>query len=157
MAPAVALLLPAAMLVGCSALQAFTPGAVTNVIEGMQGSDRVAAEACAEVATDLPMVATRSGSPTLVASWDVTGEQLATYLAARAGQEVQWRWSDNPKASVEACIFDGDFETMTPGPPGNDRTAARVLIVIAGGTAQLWSVAKTKDALPLEGFGETPK
>jgi hypothetical protein len=30
------------------------------------------------------------------------------------------------------CVFDGDFQTTTPGPPGHDTTAVRILVVVNG-------------------------
>ena len=53
-------------------------------------------------------------------------------------------WRDQPTKLVDMCIFDGDFDTMTPGPPEADRSAARILVVIADGEALLWQVARDK-------------
>jgi hypothetical protein len=89
----------------------------------------------------------------LAAAYEVTGDQLANYLEKKtfpAGQGVvRSQWRDEPTKVVDMCFIDGDFFTQTPGPPEADRSAVRVLVVIADGQPQLWAMARQDEsALP---------
>lgn len=99
------------------------------------------------------MVVVNSGEATLAAAHKVTGAQVAAFLEDVARQNgaggTVGTWRDQPTDLVDVCIFDGDFYTMTPGPPGHDNTAVRVLVTVAGGQAQLWAIArKDGSAIP---------
>ncbi len=109
-------------------------------------SPNAAEAACSAILDDIPMVIVKSGKAALAAAYEVTGEQLATYLETTFGHgRSQWR--DRPTQVVEMCIFDGDFDTMTPGPPG-DKSALRVLVVISDGVAQFWARTRETSAIP---------
>jgi hypothetical protein len=99
------------------------------------------------------MVVVQSGQATLAAAYEVTGDQLATYLeresAAGGLGDSPSVWREQPTKVVDMCLIDGDLFTQTPGPPEADRTAARVLVVISDGNPQLWAIArKDKSTLP---------
>jgi hypothetical protein len=100
---------------------------------------------------NIPLVVIKSGKATLAAAYQVTGAQLAAYIennAAQGEMTFDSMWRDQPSKVVDMCLFDGDFTTMTPGPPGHDNSAVRVLVVISDGVADLWSITQAKSALP---------
>ena len=75
------------------------------------------------------------GVATLVAAYEVTGVQMTNYFRTFLGAGPMSNgssWWNNPNAIVDMCIFDGDFFAMTPGPPGHDNDATRVLVVFDG-------------------------
>ena len=92
-----------------------------------------------------PDVTLRSGEVTVAAAYEVTGAQLTRYFTTvlnqggGGGQGNGSDWWNNPNKLVYLCILDGDFNTETPGPPGHDTTATRVLVVIEGGDAFPWA------------------
>ena len=111
---------------------------------------------CLAIIDRIPMVTTESSkTATLAAAYEVTGDQLLAYLKRATGQdgygEPLSTWQKQPAKTVDMCLFDGDFYTMTPGPPGADRSAMRVLVLIADGEALLWSMTrKDRSYLPTE-------
>jgi hypothetical protein len=109
------------------------------------GRRNSAQAACTGIIDDIPMVIVNSGRATLAAAYEVTGEQLAAYRPEAFGPYDPW--AENEVVSM--CLFDGDFSTMTPGPPEADRSAVRVLVVIAERETLLWSIARRdEDVLP---------
>lgn len=144
---------PAASLAtaGSSGLSTSGPSVA---IPSTQSSGASPAEvACSDIIDNIPMVAMNSGEATLAAAYEVTSGQLADFLE-RIGEQngvggslLQLR--DDPNKIVDVCTFDGDFTTKTPGPPGHNNTAVRVLVAIADGQAQLWAMAiKDRSVLP---------
>jgi hypothetical protein len=98
--------------------------------------------ACSAIIDNIPMVKVRSGKVTIAAAYEVTGEQLTRYFITVLNHGEMSNGSDwwNQAANVvDLCIFDGDFDTQTPGPPGHDTTAVRVLVVIDGSGAFSWA------------------
>ena len=127
----------------------------TAPTEGADSSAaRRATAACSAILGDIPMVTSESAkTATLAAAYEVTGDQLLTYLENARGQsgygEPLTTWQRQPNKVVNMCLFDGEFETMTPGPPEADRSAVRVLVLIADGDALLWTIArKDRSLLP---------
>lgn len=103
--------------------------------------------ACSAILDDIPSVRVKSGTAVLAAAYEVTGDQLATYMETTfAHTPSQWR--DQPTKVVEMCVYDGDFDTMTPGPPGHDTSAVRVLVVISDGAADLWAITRDRSSIP---------
>lgn len=97
------------------------------------------------IINDIPMVIVDSGRAALAAAYEVTGEQLGAYRPSAFGPYDPWQENE----VVDMCLFDGDFTTMTPGPPEADRSAVRVLVVISDRETLLWSIArKDQSALP---------
>lgn len=121
----------------------------------MPRSDASAAAtaACSALLDDVPSTQVNSGKATLAAAYAVNGEQLASYLEQMheangvGGSASTWR--DKPTQRLNMCIFDGDFTTLTPGPPGHDTSASRVLVLIVDGQADLWAIAlEDQSAVP---------
>jgi hypothetical protein len=112
-----------------------------------------ATAACSALLGDVPSAPVKSGKATLAAAWDVTGNQLAAYMEhideINGGGPNNSIWREKPNKQLTVCIFDGDFETMTPGPPGHDTSSPRVLIVIEDGLADLWAMARQDASLGL--------
>lgn len=108
-------------------------------------STAAATAACSALLDNIPSVQLNSGKATLAASYEVTGAQLDTYFArmheTNGGGGSPLPWEDKPNKQLTMCIFDGDFTTLTPGPPGHDTSSPRVLVVIEDGLADLWSIA----------------
>jgi hypothetical protein len=95
----------------------------------------------------------QSGQATLAAAYEVTGEQLATYLERASAEnglgDSPSVWRQQPTKVVDMCIFDGDLFTETSGPPEADRSAVRVVVVISDGVAHPWAIArKDQSSLP---------
>jgi hypothetical protein len=124
-----------------------TSGAMS--VGGVAASVTDAAQACSAVLKSIPMVRVVSGEPSVAGAYQITGSQLANYLESnslRAGiAAVQSQWRQRSTDLVEVCLIDGNFETETPGPPGHDTSAARVLIVIAGDETRLWALSRGID------------
>ena len=116
------------------------------------GSGNRAAIACSSIVDNIPDVRVNSGKPTVAAAYEVTGAQLTSYfvktLDADPNQTNGSDWWDQPTKRVDMCLYDGDFSTMTPGPPEADRSAVRVLIVISDGDAQFWASTRNKASIP---------
>lgn len=112
-----------------------------------------AAAACNATKNDIAMVTLNTGEATLAAAYEVTGEELATYIEATSDSMIapgQSTWHDQANKVVDACLFDGDFVTKTPGPPGHDTSAVRILVVISDGQAFPWAIArKDPTTLPI--------
>jgi hypothetical protein len=115
---------------------------ITNVVP-RQG----ATSACSAILDNIPDTVVKSGKPTLAAAYEVTGAQLAAYEETFFDQ-IMSEWSDHPTDVVDVCIFDGDFDTMTPGPSGHDTSATRVLVVISAGRPELWAITRNKPGIP---------
>ena len=100
------------------------------------------------------VTAESSQTAILAAAYEVTGEQLVSYLERQTGQdgygEPLSTWQTQPTKLVDMCLFDGDFDTMTPGPPGHDTSAVRVLVLIADGEALLWAITRDRESLPID-------
>lgn len=161
----VAILLPAVLLTACGVAESPiaqlassppTPAAPAKIAPSpsVTVSHRVAAlspnaaeTACRALLDDIPDTVTKSGKATVAAAYEVRGDQLATYLET-FGNGYPSQWRDEPAKLIGMCIFDGDFDTMTPGPPGHDTSAVRVLVLIPDGAAMLWAIARDKSALP---------
>lgn len=112
-----------------------------------------AVAACSAILDNIPSVIVESGQATVAAAYEVTGEQLTKYfvktLDANPNQSNGSAWWNHPTKRVDMCLFDGDFTTMTPGPPGADKSAPRVLVVISDGDAEFWALAREDpNALP---------
>jgi len=108
----------------------------------------IATTACSALLDEIPQVRVLSGRATLAGAYAVNGDQVADYLeyvhiAVGRDENTPSVWRDSASQDVVMCIFDGDFSTMTPGPPGHDTSAVRVLVVIADRLADLWAVART--------------
>ena len=85
------------------------------------------------------------GQPVLVQALDVSREQLANYIYVYNADlylDTAWRYP----GTTTACWFDGDLYTEEPGPP-HDTSAARVLVIVDAGQAQLVAVARTDPSL----------
>jgi len=158
----------AALVTGCAALQVTIPATRIASITGYGTTDVPAADGqrlahadCEATLDRIPLVEVTSGTPTLAAAYAVTGPELDRYLsdqARRAGVELgSTGWANGRSATVSMCLFDGDFLRNTPGPPGHDRSAVRMLVVVADGKARLWSMAKEKSALPTKDPGVTDR
>ena len=105
-------------------------------------TDNAAYTACSGIVDNIPMVSVRSGEPTIAAAYEVTGEQMTNYFVVELdhgemSNGADW-WNSKTK-TVDMCVFDGDFEAQTPGPPGHDTNATRVLVVIDGSDAFSWA------------------
>jgi hypothetical protein len=89
------------------------------------------------------MVTVRSGKVAVAAAYEVNGEQLTRYFVTELNGSNAFSngedWWNQPNKLVDLCILDGDFNTETPGPPGHDTTAVRVLVVIDGSEAFPWA------------------
>lgn len=125
----------------------------SSTLPSSSGGGSHAFTQCSAIIGDIPRVAVRSGIATLAAAYDVTGAELANYLETSFAQNapgwsISSSWRDQPAATLSMCIFDGDFSTMTPGPPGHDTSAVRVLVVIAGTGPQLWRITRQAGAIP---------
>ena len=116
------------------------------------GSGDTADAACSAFLDNIPMVRVESGKATLAAAFKVTGAQLTSYFVTTLNADPNHSngsdWWGHPTKMVDLCLYDGDFTTMTPGPPGNDTSAARVLVVISDGDAQFWARTLNKAAFP---------
>jgi hypothetical protein len=105
-------------------------------------SPNAAYSACSAIIDNIPMVTVRSGNATIAAAYEVTGEQMSRYFVEEldhSGGSNGADWWNSPTKIVDMCVLDGDFETQTPGPPGHDTTATRVLVVVDGGDAFPWA------------------
>lgn len=126
-----------------SACNSFGPG-----VFGPQESPSAIAraqQACATVLYNLPQVLLdlRSGEATVAAAFEVSGEQLATYVdtVTDAPKGAPSVWHEKPTKILDLCIIDGDFLAKTPSMPGDDQSAERAAIVIEDGSAKLLLVA----------------
>jgi len=93
------------------------------------------------------MVIVNSGQITVSGAFLTTGKAVAAWQeqqAAKAGFGIQSPWRDKPDATVVLCFYDGDFTTTTPGPPGHDNSASRVVVTVSGGFAELLSLGKAE-------------
>ena len=113
-------------------------------------SPTAAEVACSSILDNIPDVVVESGEPTMAAAFESTGAQLTRYfvttLDADHNQSNGSDWWGQPTKLVDLCLFDGDFTTTTPGPPGHDTSAARVLVVISDGDAQFWASTKNQQS-----------
>ena len=64
--------------------------------------------------------------------------------AARSGYAIVSPWRNKPDSIVYLCYYDGDFTVMTPGPPGHDTGASRVVVTVSNGFAELTSLGKAQ-------------
>jgi hypothetical protein len=119
-------------------------------VEATQINTAVAA--CSALLDNIPDVRVNSGEPTLGAAYEVTGAQLTNYfvtiLDADPNHSNGSDWWDQPQKLVDLCLYDGDFTTTTPGPEGNDTSAARVLVVISHGISEFWARTRDRANLP---------
>lgn len=115
-------------------------------------SENTAEAACSAILDSIPDVIVISGEPTVAAAYEVTGTQLTSYFVKTLNADPNHTngsdWWDQPTKLVDMCLYDGDFRTMTPGPPGHDTSATRVLVVISDGDAQFWASTLNKSAIP---------
>lgn len=116
------------------------------------GSGNTADAACSAFLDNIPAVRVESGKATLAAAFEVTGAQLTSYFVTTLNADPNHTngsdWWGQPTKLVDLCLYDGDFTTVTPGPAGNDTSAARVLVVISDGEAEFWARTLNKSALP---------
>lgn len=168
-----ALMVAGVMLIGCSTFRGGAPGVPADVPSpgapstavsapsstsptpsALRSMDAATTACSALLDEDLlqAMLVVQSGQATLAAAYEATGDQLATYLETTSpeGEGVSPSvWRDQPTKVVYMCLIDGDLFTQTPGPPEADRSAVRVLVVIADGEAHLWRIArKDRSAVP---------
>ncbi|MEP7158193.1 MAG: hypothetical protein ABI797_02105 [Chloroflexota bacterium] len=159
----VAILMSGVVLAACSALTGQSspspaspqvspnPSADARSTQIVTRDNSRAEAACSSILETIPMVIVRSGRATVAAAYEVTADELANYLEMRysdnglGGTSV---WRDQKTKIVDMCIFDGDFLTMTPGPPEADRSAVRLLVIIFDAQPLLWSWATDKTKLP---------
>jgi hypothetical protein len=104
-------------------------------------TDAATAACSASIDGLAPMVTVRSGSPTVAAAYEVTGEQLTRYFDTELNHGgwpngADW-WNDRTKL-VDLCILDGDFDTETSGPPGHNTLFTEILVVIDNGKPFAW-------------------
>jgi hypothetical protein len=118
-----------------------------SAVPATQPTGASATSACSAILDNIPDTVVKSGKPTLAAAYEVTGAQLAAYEETFFDQ-IMSEWSDHPTDVVDVCIFDGDFDTMTPGPSGHDTSATRVLVVISAGRPELWAITRNKPGIP---------
>lgn len=108
--------------------------------------------ACSALLSNIPLVIVESGQAKLAGAFEVTGAQLTKYfiktLHADRNHTNGSDWWDQPAKIVDMCLYDGNFSTMTPGPPEADRSASRVLVVISPGDAQFWASTRDVSNLP---------
>lgn len=93
------------------------------------------------------MVILNSGSITVAGAFLSTGAEAARWQeaqAARSGFGLDSPWRNNPDGMVYLCYYDGDFTVMTPGPPGHDTGASRVVITVSNGFAELTNLGKAE-------------
>ena len=97
--------------------------------------------ACAAIIGNIPMVKVKTGAPTIAAAYEVTGEQMTRYFDAvlNQGGNNGADWWNSPTKTVDMCVFDGDFEAETPGLPGDDTNATRVLVVSDSSDTMSWA------------------
>lgn len=121
---------------------------------GPSATPTAASAACSALLDDVPSTQLNSGEATLAAGYEVNGAQLATYFerlheTTRSADAPRSTWRDNPTKQLTVCVFDGDFVSLTPGPPGHDTSVSRVLVVIEDGAASLWAIAlDDRSAIP---------
>jgi hypothetical protein len=106
-------------------------------------ADQAEAE-CTTAFDDISMVSLRSGEASVAAAYHVDGAQMTRYFKSILGSGDGpygngSSWWDNSAASVYMCVYDGDFQTETPGPPGHDTNATRILVVVDANEAFAWS------------------
>lgn len=105
-------------------------------------TENAAHTTCSGVLRSIPMVSVRSGEPAVAAAYEVTGEQMTNYFVVQlnhGGISNGADWWNSPTKTVDMCAFDGDFQTETPGPPGHDTNATRVLVVVDGSDVFPWA------------------
>lgn len=105
-------------------------------------SPNQAYSACSAIIDSIPMVRVQSGKATVAAAYEVTGKQMSRYFIVALDHSDMSNgadWWNSATKIVDMCVFDGDFETQTPGPPGHDTNATRVLVVIDGSDAFPWA------------------
>jgi hypothetical protein len=119
---------------------------------GVETTETTAQVACASIIDSIPLVSVKSGKPVVAGAFAVTGAQMTTYIVRTfnqlRGQSNGSDWWDQPSKTVDLCIYDGDFKTMSPGPEGHDTSATRVLVVISSGNAEFWASTLTQTAIP---------
>lgn len=125
-----------------------SPGAIKTPSESP--ADRAHA-ACSAIIDNIPDATLKSGKVTIAAAYEVTGEQLTRYFVRELNYSEMSNgsvWWNQPTKIVDMCLFDGDFDTTTPGPPGHDISFAHLLVVIDDGKPELWALSH-KDQPPL--------
>jgi hypothetical protein len=98
--------------------------------------------ACSAIIEDIPFIRTKTGPTTIAAAYPVTGQQMTSYFTTTLNNGPMSNgsdWWNSATKVVDMCVFDGDFEATTPGPPGHDTNATRVLVVIDGSDAMSWA------------------
>jgi hypothetical protein len=120
-------------------------------------AERDGAEAaCSSRLASIPIVEVASGEPKVAGAYDLTGDQLTRYFVRTFDQSVDQSngadWWNQATEHVVMCLYDGDFETFTPGPEGHNTTATRVLVVISQGVAEFWASTLDKASIPAFDF-----
>lgn len=115
----------------------------------MPAANDEALAACSALLDHVPSTELNSGVATVAGAYAVTGDQLGNYFdrlhGASADDPGRSTFYDKGGKPVTMCLFDGDFTSFTPslGPDTNANQPPRVLIVIEGGSAELWAIART--------------
>lgn len=124
--------------------QSETP-APTAAIDGAE-------RACSQRMGSIPLLRVKSGEPTVAGAYDVTGTQLTNYFVRTFDQSADQSngsvWWNKATERAVMCLYDGDFQTMTPGPEGHNTRASRVLVVISQGEAEFWASTIDKLTIP---------
>lgn len=124
-----------------------SPGTtVDDVAARIAALDAAALKTCEAVKGSVPLAIVRSGTPTVVSASTVTGARLERYLGS-----VSEGASSSPLGMTDEatmCLIEGDFVMRTPGPPGHNDRAKRILVIVTDGRPQLWSWTRTPTALP---------
>lgn len=111
--------------------------------------DAAAVAACEAIRDSVPLVLLRSGEATLVGAYAMDAISLGEYLwAVQSGVNPVTVIGPTAETGTIVCIIDGDFDTRSPGPPGHDTTAKRVLVLIRDGTPELWALARDTSSMP---------
>jgi hypothetical protein len=104
---------------------------------------------CEAAKGSVPLVLLRSGEATVVGAYAMDAATLGAYLGAvQAGVNPVTVIGPEAEDGTVVCLIDGDFDTRTPGPPGHDTTAKRILVLVRDGTPELRAIAHDPAALP---------
>ena len=104
--------------------------------------------ACSAIVNNIPMVL--SNDAAVADAFETTAGDLSNYVlrysdpTGGGGPTSDWR---SAPGAITVCWFDGDLMTETPGPPGHDTSAVRVLVAISGGEAELVAIARHDSSL----------
>jgi hypothetical protein len=111
--------------------------------------DAAAIAICDAIRDSVPLVLVRSGVPRVVGANTLDSTSIGAYLGAvQAGINPVTVIGPVAQARTIVCVIDGDFDTRTPGPPGHDTTAKRILVLVRDGMPELWAMTRDPAAMP---------